>query len=683
MRASSARALLRATTSLAMLTAMAAPTMAQEAFVLDEIFVEAASRDARSLGDVPASVSVVGSEDIARQQPTTFEELIGSVPGVSIDGGARGMAQEPNIRGFSDNQILLRVDGGRQNFNLGHQGRFFIDPELVKQVEVVRGGGSTLYGSGALGGVMAVETIDAADFVSDGQGFGGRQTLSFNSNGNGFYTGTTLASDMGAADVLGYIGYRHSDDISSADDTEIEFSTVNTVNAMLKFGFEPSAEQRFEISVAQYEDDSVVPAATDSVASARSTIVDRASTTRDIRVSYEFNPEDNPLIDMSALLYSTDIMIEADALDGSSESVTNYETLGVELVNRSDVSFGVPTTLVYGVEIYRDTQNGERTAPSSFAGAQATTIGAFVDGTFEVSDALTVSAGLRFDSYRRDPDDASQDGIDEDFLSPRIGVSYQATETVQVFGNLSRSFRAPTISELYSDGRHFPGGFPIEFHPIFGFPTAFAPDNFFVPNPDLEPEIAEQVEIGMRYSSSDVASTGDSLSFGVAAYYAQVENFIELEVDIAAGTSQSVNTDAKLWGVEAEIAYDAGPWYVSAGLQVPSGRDDEGDGLGSISQDKLNVTFGMRPSDSFEWGVDVLFAGEKEDTAPSSSGVVTVAEAYTVVDLFATYTPTSGALAGSTVRLGVDNAFDEEYVSYPSLFPMPGRSFKASVSYEF
>ena len=62
----------------------------------------------------------------------------------------------------------------------------------MQQVEVVRGGGSTLFGSGALGGVISVETVDAADLLEPGQTMGGRVTLGYSSNGAQPNASTTL-----------------------------------------------------------------------------------------------------------------------------------------------------------------------------------------------------------------------------------------------------------------------------------------------------------------------------------------------------------------------------------------------------------------------------------------------------------------------------------------------------------
>ncbi|MEM6934323.1 MAG: TonB-dependent hemoglobin/transferrin/lactoferrin family receptor, partial [Pseudomonadota bacterium] len=614
--------------------------------------------------------------------------FVSDIPGVSIDGGPRSLAQEPNIRGFADNQIVLRVDGGRQNFNLGHQGRFFFDTAFLKTVEVAKGGASTLYGSGALGGVLAVETFDASDFVLDGETFGGRVTAGYQSNGDIYNLSGIGASDFGQLDLLFGYAVQDGDNIDIGGDSELELSERDTVNGLFKIGFEPTDDQRIEFSFSQYDDERTVPAAPDQLLDpAQFPSVDREGTTRDLRLSYEFNPENSSIIDLSVLVYYTDIEIDAvpttppspfapPIIPSSAE--TDFETLGFEVVNRSDVTLGsTPVALVYGFEYFEDQQRADYTDPFDLAGADATTIGVFVDGTFELSPVLEIVAGVRFDSYDRDPQDATLDDVEEEFFSPRLGVIYQATDEVTIYGNLSRAFRAPTISELYQDGAHFPVGL-----------TEF---NNFVPNPDLEPEVSDQVEIGMRFDGDGVFAEGDRLQFGAAAYYAEVDDFIDTFVgpDFPAfgppvQITQARNTDATLWGLELELSYDAGSWFADLGLQIPRGEDDNGDGLGSIPQDILTATFGFRPTNELELGIDLLFAAEKDDTAPEGSPPEEApADSYTVVDLFGSYAPSGGVLSSASIRFGVDNVFDEEYVAYPSEVPMPGRSFRASITYDF
>ena len=82
------------------------------------------------------------------------------------------------MRGIQDyGRVNVLVDGARQNFQReGHsaKGTFYFDPEMMKSVDVTRGPVSSVYGSGAIGGVVSFTTIDAGDILQNGQAFGGR-----------------------------------------------------------------------------------------------------------------------------------------------------------------------------------------------------------------------------------------------------------------------------------------------------------------------------------------------------------------------------------------------------------------------------------------------------------------------------------------------------------------------------
>ncbi|MEM9499587.1 MAG: TonB-dependent receptor plug domain-containing protein, partial [Pseudomonadota bacterium] len=214
-------------------------------FDLGTIELNSAFRDDRPLLDTPVSASVVEGERLARRQASDFQGLIGDVPGVSIGGGPRAIAQEPNIRGFTDDQIVLRFDGGRFNFNQAHRGRFFLDPDIVQRVEVIRGGGSTLYGSGALGGVISVETKDAADLLAPGQTVGGRLRFGYGTNGSEPSVSGTAFADWGKVDALVFLGSRQlNDDLVSGNGAIIPFSEFDQFTGLFKIGFEPTDEMR-------------------------------------------------------------------------------------------------------------------------------------------------------------------------------------------------------------------------------------------------------------------------------------------------------------------------------------------------------------------------------------------------------------------------------------------------------
>jgi len=653
------------------LAAVTGPAAAQElGFTLDTILLGSAFRDDRALLDTPVAVTVREGEDLANRQAGTFEELIGDIPGVSIGGGPRGLSQEPNIRGFTDDQIVLRFDGGRFNFSQGHRGRFFVDPALVQRVEVVRGGGSTLFGSGALGGVISVETVDASDLLAAGQTIGGRVTLGYGSNGGEVNASSTVYADWGAWDALLFLGGRSvTEDLESGDGTAVPFSEIDQGNGMIKLGFEPNAENRIELSYSIYRDDTLVPSNSNSNPSTSNPVVDRDADVQDFRLSWDYAPTGNDLIDLSVLFYANRLDITESRVSSPRVDETRYDTTGLEVVNRSSLGTTPPIDLVYGFEMFRDTQEGLRDGVPrlAFPNAEATTIGVFAEATVGLTEGLDLIAGVRFDSYERDPNDPTLAVAEEEFVSPRIGISYRPNQNWQVFGNVSRAFRAPSLTELYNSGLHFPGGGPI-------------PDNFFVPNPNLEPEESTQVEIGSRFDAGDVFRSGDRLSFGANVYYASVDNYIQQEVDTFGGTTTFSNVDsATLWGFEAEADYDAEAWFLGGGLGIARGENDDGGWLGSIPQDRLTLEAGLRPRDDWELGARATFAVE-QDRVPSGG---TAGEAYQLLDLYATWAPGRGPLAGGTFRIGLDNALDEQYTIYPNGLAQIGRSLEISASFTF
>ena len=106
--------------------------------------------------EVAGSVSMVAAETIEAELPQGLNDILKALPSIELFSGPRRLGEEANIRGFSDGRIVTTLDGARQNFSIGHQGRFVLEPDLLKQVEVYRGANSALYGSGALGGVIAL-----------------------------------------------------------------------------------------------------------------------------------------------------------------------------------------------------------------------------------------------------------------------------------------------------------------------------------------------------------------------------------------------------------------------------------------------------------------------------------------------------------------------------------------------
>src|SRR5690606_2188237 len=128
--------------------------------VLDTITV--VSRTDETAIESLASVSQVSGEQLERRMASTPNGVLVGVPGVPVQADARRTAASVNIRGLQEfGRVAVIIDGARQNFQRsdhGTQSQFWIDPELIKQVDVIRGPVANTYGSGAIGGVVFFET---------------------------------------------------------------------------------------------------------------------------------------------------------------------------------------------------------------------------------------------------------------------------------------------------------------------------------------------------------------------------------------------------------------------------------------------------------------------------------------------------------------------------------------------
>ena len=148
------------------------PTSAQdsdsEEIRLVPISVTATRNPIRAF-EYPGMVTVIGRDAIRGVQPSAADDVLRSVPSVEFTGGPRRTGESPSIRGFDGADVIILLDGARQNFGSTHEGRFFLDPSLLREVEVLRGSASSLYGSGGTGGVIEFRSVEAGDFLLPGE----------------------------------------------------------------------------------------------------------------------------------------------------------------------------------------------------------------------------------------------------------------------------------------------------------------------------------------------------------------------------------------------------------------------------------------------------------------------------------------------------------------------------------
>lgn len=155
----------------------------EEVIAIDEAIevVGSRPREARPIRD---SATTIDRVSIERRQAGDLYDVVGESAGVAIDGGPRASGKSISIRGFTDNEdILTRIDGATQNFEKYRYGTSLeLDPDLVREVEVLRGASTLVEGGGAIGGVVLAETLSADDLLEPGERYGARLRTGFASN---------------------------------------------------------------------------------------------------------------------------------------------------------------------------------------------------------------------------------------------------------------------------------------------------------------------------------------------------------------------------------------------------------------------------------------------------------------------------------------------------------------------
>src|SRR5690242_2418935 len=122
-----------------------------------------AERAPEQAEDTPASVTIVDEQRIERLGDALVSSLLRLVPSVAVaTSGTAGSLTEVRIRGAENNHTLLFIDGIRANDPAtGNQPRYeLLNADLASRIEVVRGPQSALWGSEAIGGVIAINGVD-------------------------------------------------------------------------------------------------------------------------------------------------------------------------------------------------------------------------------------------------------------------------------------------------------------------------------------------------------------------------------------------------------------------------------------------------------------------------------------------------------------------------------------------
>ena len=640
--------------------------------------------------NTPQAVTVLNQEDLDKAQASTTGGLFATVPGVAIVGSQRQFGEAFNIRGIGTTEnssdasrVVINVDGAPKFNEQYRMGSFFSDPELYKQVEVLRGpASSTLYGAGALGGVINFTTKDASDFIQDGDTGALRLKTSFDSNGKGTLTSAVYAQQItDTFEILAAGNWRRRDNAELAKGGELSSSNFNTLSGLIKgtAHFGDNDEQTLSLSYQRWASDAKDQAYAQTGTSSMFGFTDRAVLDQTAVLRWENPATDNPWVDLKVNLSYSDI--------------ANDQT-------RHRAALGGPLTVASPTSIYQDTRYGYKTwqltadntvewIGDSFenyltAGFQASTqdrtvtrpgtaaalpahpqgtenkIGLFAQNEFIWAEKLTLVAGARGD-FHWVSSPSNVQNIEGRAFSPKVSAHYKLTDNIGVFASYAHTERLPTIDELYSVS------------------TKTASLN-------LKKEQADTYEAGFSLSGNDLLTSGDSAALKTTAFYSDLTDLITSNTASTGAYYLNVGK-ARIYGVEVEASYDSELVYASLAYGLTIGDNAvTNTWLTTVPQPKVTLTAGIRNIEyNLDFGARLTVADKGRYVVANDAGIGAdgTAEAFAAVDLFATWKPDTGPLAGTQIQAGIDNLFNADYRPNLATDRSLGRTFKISVAKQF
>ena len=646
---------------------------------------------ARTAIDTPQAVSTLEQEDIDREQAATPGDLLRTVPGATVQGGDRMTGQRYNIRGVGgdasdQNRIIISVDGVEKYGELYQVGQFFGEPELYRRVEVLRGpASSALYGSGALGGVVAFETKDAADFLQMDETTALRVKAGANSNGGGTLGSVILAQRFGErVEVLAALTHRNEGDYKSGDGTRVTGSGMAGTSGLLKgtYRFGDGNEQALSLSLSRWrsnEDGANYSSVADIPDFGT---VDRKAQDDTATLVWTNPASGNPWLDSRVQLsYSRTLIDQENAVPGNPFLANNplfedafyqYRTLALRAENRFTFSGeGWKNYLTLGVTASHQKRAAQRESGAIAFHPEGTDrrYGVFLQNEFIWDDRLTAVLGLRADRITLTPSDDVVGGAQRSHTAQvaSLALHYRFNQDWAVFGSLAHTERAPSIDEVFDVATGAGKTASLE----------------------LRPERARTVDLGFSYAGRDLVVDGDSLDLKLTVF----SNRVRDKIDRLSGPGPTYANIARahIRGLELEGGYDAGNLFGKFAYSRILGTDQiTGLQLTSTPADELVLELGGRAFEqTLEYGWRGTFARESKrwNTSPAP-GAYEHLPGYGVNDLYATWRPDQGALAGVEVQLAVNNVFNKQYRNIldgglANNEPRRGRDLRMSVGRNF
>ena len=658
-----------------------------------EQIVVVAHKDRRSIRNVAANITSLSREDLESALAGSIDDAFRYIPGVETEAtGTRFRSEAISIRGIGGNRVAILIDGVplSDQFSVGsfsNATREFMDTGLVQDIEVLHGPASALYGSSAIGGVVALRTIDPQDLGAS-PGFAGNVGLSWRGADDGLRQQALLSGGNRDARFVVGASLGEGEQIESAAvDESFDQRDSRSRAGLAKLVIDDRGGNFWRASIL-HQDSSVLSELDSLVGTGRFRSTTALRGDDDYRsdlanLSFEFDRPGGLVDDGMIRTYIERATIEQRTLDERNNASTpvsidrlftfQQDLHGAEINLWKNLDTGrVAHRLGFGIEYqirvteeFRDAiqttlATGERTnivlgevfPLRDFPVSKTTGTGAYVEDTLRIGN-WTVIAALRADRFSLQPgpdaiytedNPASEPvALDESDVSPKLGVVREVAPGIDVYLQYAHGFRAPP----YADANI---GLDI---PLFNIRA--------IPNPDLRSESSDGYEAGLRLFRPNVEGH-------LGLFHTRYDDFIETKVRLGIDPDsgrllfQSRNLQATtIRGAEASLSSRFGGQR-EFGLDVSAyyavgNNEDNGQPLNSVGPPQAVIGMSWYAADERRQLQLKAVLTSRWDDLDESGGELFKPPGYAVVDVY--FAQQLGER--TTIRAGLHNLADRTY----------------------
>ncbi|OFX88125.1 MAG: hypothetical protein A2W99_10745 [Bacteroidetes bacterium GWF2_33_16] len=693
-----------------------------------EEFVISAYRWEQDRKEVPNKISVISQKEIEFDNPQTSADLLAKTNEVFVQKSQLG-GGSPMIRGFSTNKILLVVDGVRMNNAIYREGNLqnvlSLDANSIENSEVIFGPGSVTYGSDALGGVMDFHTKRVKLASGRAIEITGNALTRYSSVNNektghldfnigapklGFFTSITYSDfgdlEMGNKKFDEYQRFEYVTQINGIDSVvsnsnpnkQVE-SGYNQVNILQKIRFKPSENIDF-VYAFHYSKLSDVPRY-DKLIEYKSGALRYGDwyygPQKWMMHSLNMNYSNSNLFfdDLkTTLAYQDYEESRHDRKFRSDDLFERTEQVGAFSLNLDfDKNLKRDNQFFYGVEAVYNSVTSTAQVKDILTNVKSpadtrypdginnyTTLAAYLSYKENFSKKITTIAGVRFNyvnlhstlvdtSFFNFP--FSEISVKNSAINGSVGIVYKPAKKWQFNVNISSGFHAPNIDDI---GKIFES----------------EPGNVVVPNENLKPEFAYNIDLGIQKEFTDIAS------FSITGFYTWLNNAI-VRRDFTFNGQDSILYEGEMSKVLAMVNTDNATLYgfnatlklnlplnlnIESNINYTQGEDQDG-----VTMRHVGPLFGSTrlsySKNNLKAAIYANYNGEisYKDLPPSEQDKPTI---YAKDESGNPYSPswfTLNFLAsynlkfGLALNLGIENILDVRYRPYSSGIVSPGRNF--------